>query len=294
MRAFGSAKGTLPAERLAKPLAGPYDSCEDRGHDSLRGLVHAAVAGLMTLSAGYAHAGNPGAPYRLLLINSQTVKWGSATLGSAASVTYAIIDVPITFAGARNCGSTGPIDPLLATSHVTRSAFEAALRAAFADWSAVADIAFMQVDDTASADILVGAQQVPTGRAFTNVTPSAAVDVAHASLGRSVICLNPQTGWKTAFGGNLDVYDLTYTLMHEIGHAIGLDHPGRPGELMDFRYGEDFATLQPGDRAGAIALYGPRGTSTTVIADQGNDGTQTETVERALASTETTGPAGTR
>jgi hypothetical protein len=45
--------------------------------------------------------------------------------------------------------------------------------------------------------------------------------------------------------------------MHEIGHAIGLDHPGIPEALMDFRYREAFSSLQAGDRAGAKALYGP-------------------------------------
>ena len=50
---------------------------------------------------------------------------------------------------------------------------------------------------------------------------------------------------------------LRYTLAHEIGHAIGLDHPNAPGQIMGYRYEESFRDLQPGDLSGAVALYGP-------------------------------------
>jgi hypothetical protein len=77
--------------------------------------------------------------------------------------------------------------------------------------------------------------------------------------------MNPEQAWKVGFDGDLEVYDIRYTLMHEIGHAIGLDHPGVPGELMDFRYLETFSSLQPGDRAGAASLYGLRITDTADV-----------------------------
>jgi hypothetical protein len=73
-----------------------------------------------------------------------------------------------------------------------------------------------------------------------------------------LICLDPTQPWKIGFGGNPEAYDIRYTLAHEIGHAIGLDHPGPTGELMSFSYGEGFRVLQPGDVAGAILLYGAR------------------------------------
>jgi hypothetical protein len=77
-------------------------------------------------------------------------------------------------------------------------------------------------------------------------------------LERSLICLNPEHSWKVGFDGNLDVYDLRYTLKHEIGHAIGLDHPGTTSAVMSYRYEERFRQLQPGDIRGAVALYGSR------------------------------------
>jgi predicted Zn-dependent protease len=49
-----------------------------------------------------------------------------------------------------------------------------------------------------------------------------------------------------------------YALLHEIGHAIGLDHPDASDEVMSFRYTERFRTLQAGDIHGAVQIYGPR------------------------------------
>ena len=62
---------------------------------------------------------------------------------------------------------------------------------------------------------------------------------------------------KVGFDGNLNVYDLRYTLMHEIGHAIGLDHPGSSGSIMGYRYDERVRQLQASDISAAQRLYGP-------------------------------------
>jgi hypothetical protein len=75
---------------------------------------------------------------------------------------------------------------------------------------------------------------------------------------QALVCLNPAKPWKVGFDGDLKTYDVRYTLAHEIGHAIGLDHPEPGGQLMSARYGEQFRTLQDGDVRGAIQLYGPR------------------------------------
>jgi predicted Zn-dependent protease len=123
----------------------------------------------------------------------------------------------------------------------------------------VADIEFRLVSDAATADILIGAQARPIGRAFTNVSLRRFRGAMRCSpLDRSLICLNPEHSWKVGFDGNLDVYDLRYTLKHEIGHAIGLDHPGTTSAVMSYRYEERFRQLQPGDIRGAVALYGSR------------------------------------
>jgi len=44
--------------------------------------------------------------------------------------------------------------------------------------------------------------------------------------------------------------------MHEIGHAIGLDHPDSRGAVMAFRYDERVRDLQPSDIDAVQRLYG--------------------------------------
>jgi predicted Zn-dependent protease len=75
-------------------------------------------------------------------------------------------------------------------------------------------------------------------------------------IDQAYVCLNPKSRWKTGFDGNLDVYDLRHTFTHEVGHAIGLDHPDSTGAVMAFRYDERVRDLQPSDIAGVQRLYG--------------------------------------
>ena len=211
--------------------------------------------------------------YRPIVLDGHTMKWGAPVPGSGATVTYAVADGRRAFAGVRNCPVVDPPDRLLAVNGIARASFDGELAAAFAAWSKVADIRFRRVD-AADADILIGAEGVPAGRAFTNVEyHDPGRSRAPASLSRSLICLNPEMPWKVGFDGNLGVYDLRYALTHEIGHAIGLDHSGQTGELMDFRYREDFRVPQLGDSAGAVFLYGrsrlPTGAVSAVVRKVG-------------------------
>ncbi len=202
------------------------------------------------------------AEYRQIVLDGHTMKWGTPVAGGGAVVTYAVVGNELSFANARNCPVIDPLDHLLAANNIAPGTFDRELAAAFTAWSNVADIQFRKVE-APDADILIGAEATPVGRAFTNVEfgdPGPSTE--RVSLTRSVICLNPEQKWKIGFDGNLGVYDIRYALTHEIGHAIGLDHPGQTGELMDFRYREDFRIPQLGDIAGATFLYGPGPTLT--------------------------------
>lgn len=194
--------------------------------------------------------------FRLLELKGTPVKWGEPTLGTGAQVTYAFVDRATTFDQARNCRAMQPVDGLLAHSTIDRVAFEAEVAKAFDVWTTVADIRFRRVADPATADILIGAQARPLGRAFTNVAHSQSVAGDVRPIEQSLICLNPVQPWKIGFDGNLDIYDLRYTIAHEIGHAIGLDHPGASGQVMSYRYDERFQVLQAGDVSGVVRLYG--------------------------------------
>jgi hypothetical protein len=172
-----------------------------------------------------------------------------------------------------------PIGPLLDASRLEHDRFRQEVAAAFGLWEAAAGVRFLESGDARVADILIGAQTNPRGFAFTNVdhdrtglTPVSTSPVQIRRIEKSLICLNPTKLWKIGFDGNLDVYDIRYTIAHEVGHAIGLDHPSPSGELMSFRYTEDFRTLQPGDVAGAIALYGETGAASAGASAKSSEG----------------------
>jgi hypothetical protein len=196
--------------------------------------------------------------YRHLVLDGHALKWGAPVLGTGATVTYALVDQDIGFPGARNCSSMAPIDGLLARNAIAASRFSRELAEAMRVWEGAADIAFSPADP-AVADILIGAQVRPIGYAFANVEyDKTETGQGPRSISRSMVCFNPMRPWKIGFDGDLDVYDIRYTLIHEIGHAIGLDHPAIAGQLMAYKYGEKFRALQAGDIRGVETLYGPR------------------------------------
>lgn len=225
------------------------------------------------------------AAYKLLKLDRQFVKWGVSQLGTPAVITYAYADGPITDETARNCKSMDRLDAVALHSRLSVSDITVAAEAAFRLWEKAGGVVFEKADAVNSADIVIGAQIVPRGYAYTNVhkatdvprtvsrennserglgsdDPEVALPTRErpaqvASISRSAICLNPERTWKLGQDGNLKVYDLVFTFAHEIGHAIGLDHPGRKEEVMYFKYSENFEGLQAGDISGIVKLYGP-------------------------------------
>ena len=207
-------------------------------------------------SAGAVKAAS-NADFRLLTFDGATVRWSSEP-GTVPVVTYAIAKISERYPQARNCKGMDAPDDLLRSSRIERSKFDQEVRAAFNMWERVTDIEFREIDDPEKAGIVIGAQSNPEGHAFANVDYKLG-DGQFRQIDRSLICLNPTKKWKVGFGGNLTVYDLRYTIAHEIGHAIGLDHPDSSGQLMSFTYNERVQELQDGDVAGAIRIYGLKG-----------------------------------
>jgi Matrixin len=227
-----------------------------------------AVLALATVGPLVASGAAASEQFELLRLDGSYLKWGTPRLGTPAQVRYAFVTEPVRFAGAINCEAMVPLDPLLATSHVERARFREEVAAAFDMWRRAADVTFAETSDPASADILIGAQASPRGFAFTNVDYDRADPSPVGRIKKSLICLNPTKAWKVGFDGNMDVYDIRYVIGHEVGHAIGLDHPSPSGQLMSFRYGEDFRVLRSGDASGAAMLYGKPGTPVAAAPPQ--------------------------
>ncbi|MBL3556631.1 MULTISPECIES: matrixin family metalloprotease [Marinobacter] len=211
------------------------------------------------------HAADRADGYRLLELEGYKVKWGERKLGVGASISYAFADETMRFEEARNCGVLVPMKTL-SGQDLPFETLERETAAAFRVWERAADLSFHRVANAIEADIILGAQGEPRMRAFANVSFAPEEEEGVRTIRQSLVCLNPEQKWKVGFGGDKEVYDIRYTLIHEIGHAIGLDHPGPSGQVMGFRYTEAFPGLQPGDLLGIRRLYG-RGASGNQLAD---------------------------
>jgi len=217
------------------------------------GFAIAACAAIL-IPFGAPAAGNDRG-YVRLQIDGHVLSWAPDSAGQPVTLTWALAEGELETQGARNCQHIGP------TGRLARRFGESVLRQeigyAFDYWQQAAAIRFRPIEDWRQADIVIGAQLAPSGIAFANVSYEPGPGEGVGRITRSLICLNPEADWKIGFDGNLRSHDLRFVVAHEIGHAIGLDHPGPSGQLMSFRYEERFRGLQGGDIAGAVAIYGP-------------------------------------
>lgn len=208
--------------------------------------------------AGAATAANTGQSFVALVIEGAEVRWNQQAFGDHLTLRYSIAHRDTEILDAVNCGSIRSPDRLIERSAIDRISFHRAAREAFARWERVANITFVEVQDQSEADIVIGEQANPTGRAYTNLTLARESVAGFRQINRAAICLNPDSRWKIGFDGDLSTYDISRTLTHEIGHALGLDHPGASGQVMSFRYGEAEMDLTEGDVQGALHIYGPK------------------------------------
>jgi hypothetical protein len=247
--------------------------------------VRPIVFCLALLCAGAALAAPSKKPFgfRLLVLEQQHVRWPEPPGGGTPVVTYAFVSQPVLTPEARNCRNLTSADAALARSGITRADFRREVAAAFGMWEQVANVSFREVDGEV-AGILIGAQANPQGRAYTNVELESAPEGGAKTIRRALVCLNPEMPWKIGFDGDLSIYDLRHTIAHEVGHAIGLDHPGASGQVMGFRYDEKVSGLQVGDIAGAVALYGPRARWPFALATAPSAETATHTASSGVAA----------
>lgn len=180
-------------------------------------------------------------------------KWGGPAMGTPGGlVTWSLMPTGTP-------GAPEGVGPYIALADFMPVGFLAEITAAFAAWSAVADIDFMMVPDGGepfndpgiSGHIRIG------GHAFDGVGGTLAhgyFPPANGLTAAGDIHFDTAELWKIGFGG--PGFDIFQVMAHEIGHAIGLDHTAVPGSLMNPFYTEAFAGPQADDIAGAVFIYG--------------------------------------
>ncbi len=186
-------------------------------------------------------------------------KWGSPVFGTGATVTYSFMPT------GTSCAAESPTCTISHMSAFMPAGWEAAIDAAFAAWSAVADLTFIKVADdgaafnaaTTSGDIRLG------GHSFDGAGGTLAHGFYPPNNGDTAagdIHFDIAETWKIGFGGaGFDIFQVT---AHEIGHALGLNHTAVPGSLLNPFYSEAFSGPQADDIAGMQFIYGAPTTGT--------------------------------
>jgi serralysin len=150
--------------------------------------------------------------YISALLTSGTPHWGSGgtvldgtSVGGAVTVSYAFATSSRQVAGADATG--------FATMNNEQ---RAAVRQALAAWSAVANITFVETAEVSGATMLFGTNRQNGVMAAYAYYPSV------ASQGGDVFLANDSAGNVNPTAGSYAYM----TVVHEIGHALGLKHPG--------------------------------------------------------------------
>ena len=190
-----------------------------------------------------------------------TSKWGSSTLGTGATITWGLMPD-----GTLNTENDvlAPKTSNLANVYSQVGGAGAALtmfQNAFATWASAANLTFVQVSDngatvgargnlnTVQPDIRIGAFSFVDGSSLAHAyfPPFSFISPAF-TLGGD-IHINYSQNWAST-------YDLQTTFLHELGHALGLDHSGVSGSVMAAAYSGVRRSLSADDVAGITALYG--------------------------------------
>jgi hypothetical protein len=166
------------------------------------------------------------------------MKWGTPTLGTDSGTILWASDLSSGLnydSGLYNAGQ-----------------FDSALQSAFNAWENVASIDFETTGSFGSADITVDMASL-AGATVGRATTSFAVLPGTDRILESEIDLDSNVEWSPygdSFGG-LSFYAVA---LHEIGHAIGMEHVNDTSEIMNpFVEANE---LGDGDVAGARVLYG--------------------------------------
>lgn len=177
-------------------------------------------------------------------------KWGDATLGTAGGeVTWSLMSDGI------SCGGFGEISPcsISALSSFMPIGFVDEIESAFNLWSSVANITFkMEADGGQNAGAPSGTDIRIGGHLFDGLSGT----LAHAFIpdGSNIggdIHFDAQDNW--GIGSLTDIFSVA---VHEIGHAIGIEHSLNPLAVMYSQYDGVIAGLHADDIQTVQSIYG--------------------------------------
>lgn len=130
------------------------------------------------------------------------------------------------------------------------------IRAAFADWSSKANIAFKQLTTTYGAQITLSDGPID---GLNDVLGTTAYSYTGSAMMSADITFDSSEKWHLAgstvvSGGGINLFPVA---LHEIGHALGLGHYKDGPAIMNPTLNNAVTDLTASDIAGIQALYGP-------------------------------------
>jgi hypothetical protein len=163
------------------------------------------------------------------------VRWGSGSATPAIAWSFATL----------------PGDLVSFVGSITQLSYKAAVQSAFAAWESVANIDFVEVADSFGSDIRVGWSMIDGPY---NTLGVAASMFSAGQMIKAEIAFDVAEAWQPSSGEG-ETVNFYATALHEIGHAIGLDHSSEPSSIM-YPQQLNVATLSDADIAVVQSIYG--------------------------------------
>ena len=181
------------------------------------------------------------------------MKWGTGEYGTPGGQVY------WSFA-------TGPGAIYDFDGYITNQTYKSIIRDAFQAWEDVADIDFVEVADGALTDIHLGLNRIdgPFGIVGTASSEGSKTTSKLFSFTAADIQFDQDENWATTRDVARSEVGLFQVALHEIGHAIGLDHSDDPTSIMYARDISDLSGLSARDIAAVQGFYGAARKSTPV------------------------------
>ena len=191
-------------------------------------------------------------------------KWGAdkTTGTSGGTVTYSFIGDNVDLTDSLHSTSNGNnVNAQIESLNNYSLCFKAKIVAGFAAWSAVSNIQFLEVSDNglpandsgASGTIRIGTHPFdgPIGTLAHAYNPSPTTNADFPAAGD--IHFDTAENWTCDASG----FDIGAAAIHEIGHAIGLNHVNIRDSVMFPIHNNSSLSLFQDDIDGAIFIYGP-------------------------------------